>query len=282
MISLKDALADGTEFVERTVAGIVVEAEKRIKAAKVANDNGPRLTAPASVLAALKRDKFEITWVDDVNKEKAKEKILKGVLGAGEFTLFVAKPGTAKSVLLCDMGLHIAAGKDWCGKKVKQGLVVFFAAERKPLTERRIDAWTKHHGLANKIRVSISKGDQYHMTAGILLLEAKRRLPEFGLTWSAFLIGKCHLQKSRSSELIAIAEGRTTLAEVQAKGRERAARFAAKNKVARSSVSNGQSAHKEWLDRMAKKTVDADSIDLGVIDQFATARMSQRKSGALN
>jgi hypothetical protein len=136
--------------------------------------------------------------------------------------------------------------------------------------------------LANKIRVSVSKGDQYHITAGILLLEAKRRLPEFGLSWSAFLVGKCHLQKSRSSELIAIAEGRTSVAEVQAKGRERAARFAAKNKVARSSVSNGQSAHKEWLDRLAKKTVDADANDLVVIEQFVTARMSRRKSGALN
>jgi hypothetical protein len=94
--------------------------------------------------------------------------------------------------------------------------------------------------LANKIKVSVSKGDQYHQTAGILLLEAKRRLPEFGLTWPAFLVGKCQLQKSRSAELIAIAEGRTTVAEVQAKGRERAARHAAKNKAARSSVSNGE------------------------------------------
>jgi hypothetical protein len=85
--------------------------------------------------------------------------------------------------------------------------------------------------LANKIKVSISKGDQYHVTAGILLLEAKRRLPEFGLTWSAYLVGKCGLQTSRAYELIAIAEGRTTEAEVQAKGRERAARHAAKNKA---------------------------------------------------
>jgi hypothetical protein len=149
MISLKDALADGTEFVERTVAGIVVEAEKRIKAAKVANDNGPRLTAPASVLAALKKDKFEITWFDDVDQSTAKEEILQGVLGAGEFSLFVAKPGMGKSVLVGDIGCHIAAGIDWHGRKVKQGLVVFFAAERKKLTERRVAAWREKHGVTN-------------------------------------------------------------------------------------------------------------------------------------
>jgi hypothetical protein len=43
MISLKDALADGTEFVEKTVASIVLEAERRLKAKKPvirpANDN---------------------------------------------------------------------------------------------------------------------------------------------------------------------------------------------------------------------------------------------------
>jgi hypothetical protein len=69
------------------------------------------------------------------------------VIGASEFSLWVAKPGTAKSVLLCDIGCHIAAGIDWHGRKVKQGLVVFFAAERKALTERRIAAWSKKHGV---------------------------------------------------------------------------------------------------------------------------------------
>jgi RecA-family ATPase len=83
-----------------------------------------------------------------------------------DFTLFVAKPGTAKSVLLCDMGLHIAAGKDWYGRKVKQGLVVFFAAERKLLTERCIDAWTTHHGLSSFPFVVI--GGKLDLTTGVI------------------------------------------------------------------------------------------------------------------
>jgi hypothetical protein len=166
MISLKDALTDGTEFVERTVAGIVVEAEKRIKAAKVANDNGPRLTAPASVLAALKKDKFEITWFDDVDQSVAKEEIVQGLLGAGEFSLFVAKPGTAKSVLVGDIGCHIAAGMEWHGRKVKQGLVVFFAAERKKLTERRIAAWSKKHRVKGIPFVVV--GGKLDLTSGII------------------------------------------------------------------------------------------------------------------
>jgi AAA domain-containing protein len=99
--------------------------------------------------AANDNDRFNITWFDDVGQTVIKDELVKGLLGSGEFSLFVAKPGTAKSVLLVDIGCHIAAGTDWHGRNVKQGLVVFFAAERKPLTERRIAAWAKKHGVTN-------------------------------------------------------------------------------------------------------------------------------------
>jgi hypothetical protein len=86
------------------------------------------------------------------------------------------------------------------------------------------------------------KAEEHYKSAGLLLIEAKQRLPleSPGTKWTAYLVGICNIRMSRAYELIAVAEGRTTVAEVQAKGRERAARHAAKNKAARSSVSNGQ------------------------------------------
>jgi hypothetical protein len=107
-----------------------------------ANDN--KMQLPAGVPL---KDRFKVTWFDDVDKSPAKEWIVKGIIGASEFSLWVAKPGTAKSVLLCDIGCHIAAGIDWHGRKVKKSLVVFFAAERKALTERRVAAWAKRHAI---------------------------------------------------------------------------------------------------------------------------------------
>jgi hypothetical protein len=147
-----------------------------------ANDNKPRKTLqlPNQAKADLK-EKFQFTWFDDVNESVTKEELVKGFLGAGEFTLFVAKPGTAKSVLLCDVGCHIAAGVDWHGRKVKQGLVVFFAAERKPLTERRVAAWRKKHGLSGipfvvaggKLDLTTGLIDARTLAAAIKGLEAK-------------------------------------------------------------------------------------------------------------
>jgi hypothetical protein len=142
-----------------------LELRKRFLPAAAANDN----------------NRFQITWFDEVDQSPAKEEILQGVLGAGEFSLWVAKPGTAKSVLVGDIGCHIAAGMEWHGRKVKQGLVVFFAAERKKLTERRVAAWRKKHGVtdipfvvvAGKLDLTTGLVDATALANTIAQLEAK-------------------------------------------------------------------------------------------------------------
>jgi hypothetical protein len=116
--------------------------------------------------AANDNNRFQVTWFDDVGQTVTKDELVKGLLGVGEFSLFVAKPGTAKSVLVGDIGCHIAAGLDWHGRKVKKGLVVFFAAERKPLTERRIAAWRKKHGVTNIPFVVV--GGKLDLTTGLV------------------------------------------------------------------------------------------------------------------
>jgi len=150
-----------------------------------ANENKPKMLQIPEQVRAAQTDRFQVTWFDDVNQSPAKEHILKGVIGAGEFSVWVAKPGTAKSVLLCDIGCHIAAGREWCGRSVKQGLVVFFAAERKSLTERRVAAWRKRHGTAGipfaviggKLDMTNGLIDAKALAATIKACEAKAGLP---------------------------------------------------------------------------------------------------------
>jgi hypothetical protein len=117
-------------------------------------------------VAANDNQRFQITWFDDVDQSTAKEEIVQGVLGAGDFSLFVAKPGCGKSVLLCDIGCHIAADREWHGRKVKPGLVVFFAAERKRLTERRVAAWRKKHNVTAIPFVVV--GGKLDLTTGLI------------------------------------------------------------------------------------------------------------------
>ncbi|WP_170926379.1 bifunctional DNA primase/polymerase [Devosia lucknowensis] len=94
-----------------------------------------------------KRERFDVTWFDDIEPSKPKKSFVKSVFGYGEFTVVVGLPGTGKSVIITDIACHVAAGMEWHGRKVDQGLVVYFAAERKDLTERRMLAFRKRHGV---------------------------------------------------------------------------------------------------------------------------------------
>jgi hypothetical protein len=80
--------------------------------------------------------------------------------------------------------------------------------------------------LASTIKASIAAGDrsldkaeQHYKAAGMYLVEAKKRLKieQPGKTFSAYLVGQCNMHTSRAYELIAIAEGKTSLAEVREK-----------------------------------------------------------------
>jgi hypothetical protein len=149
--------------------------------------------------------------------------------------------------------------------------------------------------LAATIKARVEKGDKasndaegHYLAAGLHLVEAKKRLPieAPGKTFSAYLTGQCKLQTSRAYELIAIAEGRTTVAEVQANGRERAARHAAKNKAARSSVSNGQCASLDPLSEQRNIVTsimrDFDLPKTTLLAKYATwlADLSEESTGA--
>jgi len=111
---------------------------------ETAQDTTPAAQPPAQ---PKKRERFELTWFDEIEEGKPKETILKNWLGVGEFTTISGLPGTGKSVVTTDLACHIAAGMDWHGLPVRQGLVVYVAAERKKLTERRMMAFRKHHDV---------------------------------------------------------------------------------------------------------------------------------------
>jgi RecA-family ATPase len=164
--SVSHGLADIKALLDKAADDAVAEVDKRLEQRKAANDNKPKMLQIPDVVKAELKERFQVTWFDDVDKATTKEEIVQGVLGAGEFSLFVAKPGMGKSVLVGDIGMHIAAGMDWHGRKVKPGLVVFFAAERKKITERRVAAWSKKHNVTGIPFVVV--GGKLDLTTGLV------------------------------------------------------------------------------------------------------------------
>lgn len=83
----------------------------------------------------------------DIDSAPAKAWLIDDMLGKGELSIWYGAPGCGKSVLIGDAACHVAAGKEWHGRRVEGGTVLYVAAERGALVKRRFAAWRKHHGI---------------------------------------------------------------------------------------------------------------------------------------
>jgi len=60
---------------------------------------------------------------------------------------FYGESGVGKSYLAISFGLSIATGTEWCGKRTREGRVVYIAGEGHGGVVRRAYAWLDEHGL---------------------------------------------------------------------------------------------------------------------------------------
>ncbi len=119
--------------------------------------NRPATDAMLDQVAALQGRRHKFTLYAELDSAAPKDWLVEGLLGAGEQSAFYGKPGSGKSVLVGDLGLHVAAGRDWHGRKVKQGAVLYVALERCKLVERRTIGWRIHYGV-NRLPFAIIGG----------------------------------------------------------------------------------------------------------------------------
>lgn len=71
--------------------------------------------------------------------------MIDGFVGVGEASAWYGAPDSGKSCAVLDAGCHVAAGLDWNGRPVRQGAVLYVAAERGAVVKRRVLAWCKEH-----------------------------------------------------------------------------------------------------------------------------------------
>jgi len=83
----------------------------------------------------------------ELEAESHKEWLVHNLLGAGDASAVYGVPGCGKSVLVEDMALHIATGREWHGRPVTRGAVLYVALERKKLVERRAIAFRERHQI---------------------------------------------------------------------------------------------------------------------------------------
>src|SRR5262245_12630489 len=88
-----------------------------------------------------REDRFPHVWLDDCKLDLTANDYVKGLIGPGSFTVIYGPPGDGKTFLTIDMMNCIASGQSWRGRKVRQGLCVYVAAEAGASIVRRFVAW---------------------------------------------------------------------------------------------------------------------------------------------
>ncbi len=101
----------------------------------------------------------------------------------------------------------------------------------------------------------IQKAEDHYKSIGLHLIEARKRIKggetsEFKY-FSAFCSGGCGIAKSRAYELIAIAEGRTTLEEIR--------EYEARKKRGQRQEDPGEAQEAEWAERQRQKQASGTS-----------------------
>lgn len=92
------------------------------------------------VPTAIRKPQFPVQWYAGLKEIAHTEQLVKGLLGANGLFLIFGEPGSSKTSLVLDIGLAIAAGLPWRGRRVKRGLVVYLALEGGATVRVRIAA----------------------------------------------------------------------------------------------------------------------------------------------
>jgi hypothetical protein len=79
-----------------------------------------------------------------------REYLVKGLIDKGAFSVIYGPSNSGKTFIALDLAFHIAMGKDWCGKRTKQGSVVYIAAEGGIGIRERLAAILLHHEIDYK------------------------------------------------------------------------------------------------------------------------------------
>jgi hypothetical protein len=107
------------------------------------------------------------TLYRDIEAMPRKDWLVRDFLGDAELSCAFGAPGTSKSAITIDLSAHIAAGREWFGRRVMQGPVLYVALERAAVVKRRLAAWRKHHGIDDiPLAVLAGQYDLRSSTAG--------------------------------------------------------------------------------------------------------------------
>ena len=102
---------------------------------------------PARPMGAARADRLRLVPPSEMDWRGAQLNLVRGILGFNMMALLYGASGSAKTLIALSMALHVALGREWCGRKVKKGFVAYLAPEGGHSVHLRFHAWCRHHGF---------------------------------------------------------------------------------------------------------------------------------------
>jgi KaiC/GvpD/RAD55 family RecA-like ATPase/5S rRNA maturation endonuclease (ribonuclease M5) len=87
-----------------------------------------------------------VVWYGDEDAAPPLSWLVKGLLVDGGFSTIYGPPGTSKTFVALDLALHVAHGRDWFGRKVAPGAVLYVSGEGASGMLLRMKAWRQAKG----------------------------------------------------------------------------------------------------------------------------------------
>ena len=105
-----------------------------------------------------KQTGYTLTHISQLLKEPVPmDWLIYGVVPPDSIIFINGPPASGKSLTALDMAMNIAIGKDWHGRRVKQGSGIIIAGEGHSGIRRRLKAWEIHNNIdISKASLSVS------------------------------------------------------------------------------------------------------------------------------
>ena len=94
-------------------------------------------------------DKFKLHTINDLMALPPPQWLIRGVMEEGTLAVLYGPSGGGKTFVALDWALSLATGSQWHGLFVKQGPVVYIAAEGGAGIKKRVRAWLNREGLTD-------------------------------------------------------------------------------------------------------------------------------------
>jgi hypothetical protein len=136
---VSDWIAAGADraAIERLAAGAEPQTAENLDGAKAPETPGA--------------ERLKLVLFDEIELRLDGNYFVKGVLGEGQMSVVYGESGGGKTFFALDLALHVAAGMEWRGRRVRQGGVVYVAAEGGYGISNRVVAFKRRHDLSGKV-----------------------------------------------------------------------------------------------------------------------------------